>query len=113
MSYVNKYKSLLDELNTYTSTKKTEEISRDVSIISSSNKANINEEIINSLKDFRLKKSKEEGNKPYFIFNDKQMMDLIDKMPKNNSELKEVSGFGGIKVEKYGEDLIKIISKYK
>ena len=40
-------------------------------------------------------------------------MDLIDKMPKNKNELKQVSGFGDIKVEKYGEDIIKIISQIK
>lgn len=112
MSYVNKYKNLLDEFSDYISTKKSEEVKLEAISISSSNKDNINEEIIKSLKAFRLKKSREEGNKPYFIFNDKQMIDLIDKMPKNKNELKQVSGFGDIKVEKYGEDIIKIICLY-
>ena len=109
MSYVNKYKNLLDEFNTYIDTKKTQEIKSEISNISSLSKSNINEKIIKDLKAYRLKKSREEGNKPYFIFNDKQMMDLIEKMPKDKNELKEVSGFGDIKVEKYGEDIIKII----
>ncbi|MDV4150286.1 NERD domain-containing protein [Clostridium sp. AL.422] len=105
MSYINKYKSLLEEVNAYNSS-----IKSDSEIKVESN--NINEEIIQKLKAFRLKKSREEGNKPYFIFSDKQMMDIIDKMPKNKTELKQVSGFGDIKVGKYGEDIIKIISKY-
>ncbi len=113
MSYVNKYERLLEEFSTYINTKKSEEIRTEVSNISSINNTNINEEIIKSLKSFRLKKSKEEGNKPYFIFNDKQMMELINKMPTNNNELKRVSGFGNVKVEKYGEDIIKIILEYK
>ncbi|MDU5106929.1 HRDC domain-containing protein [Clostridium sp.] len=113
MSYVNKYKNLLDEFNTYIDTKKTQEIKSEISNISYLSKSNINEEIIKDLKAYRLKKSREEGNKPYFIFNDKQMMDLIDKMPKDKNQLKEVSGFGDIKVEKYGEAIIKIISEYR
>lgn len=113
MSYVNKYKSLLDEFSDYISTKKSEEVKSEAISINSSNKDNINEEIIKSLKAFRLKKSREEGNKPYFIFNDKQMMDLIYKMPKDKNELKEISGFGDVKVEKYGEDIIKIILEYR
>ena len=47
---------------------------------------------------------------PYIIFNDNQMMNLIECMPKNKDELKNVSGFGEVKVEKYGEDIIKIIN---
>lgn len=111
MSYVNKYKSLLDEFSNYISTKKSEEVNSEDISMSSSNKVNVNEEIIKSLKAFRLKKSREEGNKPYFIFNDKQMMDLIKKMPKDKNELKKVSGFGDVKVEKYGEEILKILNK--
>ena len=40
-------------------------------------------------------------------------MDLIEKMPKSKSELKQVSGFCDIKVDKQGQDIIKIILKYK
>lgn len=111
MSYVNKYKNLLDEFNTSIDTKKTQEVKLEVNNVSSLSNTNINEEIIKNLKAFRLKKSREEGNKPYFIFNDKQMMDLVDNMPRTREELKGVSGFGEVKVNKYGEDIIKIISE--
>lgn len=47
--------------------------------------------------------------KPYFLFNDKQMEDLIEKMPKTKDELKNVSGFGDVKVEKYGDDILKLL----
>ena len=68
------------------------------------------EELIKKLKEFRLQRSREEKIKPYFIFNDKQMLDLINKMPKTKVELMEVSGFGEVKVEKYGESILKIIN---
>lgn len=70
-----------------------------------------NEELIKRLKAFRLQVSRAENTRPYFIFSDKQMMGLIDRMPKNKVELKEVSGFGDIKIKKYGDALLKIINE--
>ena len=63
------------------------------------------------LKVWRLEKSRSEGYKPYYIFNDAQMEDLIEKNPKSKEELLKVSGFGAVKVEKYGEDILKILAK--
>lgn len=39
------------------------------------------------------------------------MMDLLEKMPRSKEELKCVSGFGDVKVNKYGESIINIINK--
>ena len=69
-----------------------------------------NEELIKKLKDFRWCQSKYENIKPYYIFNDMQMNDLIEKNPKNEEELLQVSGFGKVKVDKYGKDILKILS---
>ncbi len=68
------------------------------------------EELVKKLKDFRWCQSKYENIKPYYIFNDMQMNDLIEKNPKNEEELLQVSGFGKAKVEKYGKDILKILS---
>lgn len=72
---------------------------------------NDNENLIKKLKEYRLQMSRAENTKPYFIFNDKQMTGLLEKMPKTKSELKEVSGFGEVKVEKYGDVILKILNK--
>ena len=37
------------------------------------------------------------------------MEDLIKKNPKNKEELCQVSGFGNVKAEKYGEGILKIL----
>lgn len=66
-------------------------------------------DVFKELKAYRLRKSREENIKPYFIYNDNQLKALISKMPKNKEELKTVSGFGEIKVNKYGEDILKIL----
>ncbi|MBK5261522.1 MAG: HRDC domain-containing protein [Peptostreptococcaceae bacterium] len=70
------------------------------------------DELVLQLKAYRLGKSREENVKPYFLFNDKQLEDLIGKMPKNKEELKKVSGFGDIKCEKYGTEIIEIINEF-
>ncbi|MFL0248092.1 HRDC domain-containing protein [Candidatus Clostridium stratigraminis] len=69
-------------------------------------------DIFKELKEYRLGKSREEKVKPYFIYNDNQLKDLISKMPRNKEDLQMVSGFGEIKANKYGEDILKIIKKY-
>lgn len=74
---------------------------------------NKKQQLMKELKMFRLTRSKIEKNKPYFIFNDKQLMDLIDKMPSNNIELQKISGFGSVKTEKYGNGIIDILNKYR
>ncbi|MCM1104874.1 MAG: NERD domain-containing protein [Clostridium sp.] len=67
------------------------------------------EELVNRLKAYRLQESKQNHIKPYYIFNDEQMKVLINKKPKNAEELLNISGFGPAKVEKYGEDILKIL----
>lgn len=76
-----------------------------------STNANKQEEIIQKLKAFRLEQSRKEKVKPYYIFNDAQMKDLIEKNPKNKEELLKVSGFGNVKVEKYAEEIFRILSE--
>lgn len=69
-------------------------------------------DIFKELKIYRLNKSREEKIKPYFLYNDNQLKDLISKMPKSKEELLKVAGFGEIKTNKYGDDILKIIKKY-
>lgn len=69
------------------------------------------EECIKELKKFRLDISRAEGLKPYFIFNDTQMKDLVEKKPETKEQLLQVAGFGEVKVEKYGEHILKILNK--
>ena len=67
------------------------------------------EKLIRELKSFRLEQSRLEKRKPYYIFNDAQMEDIIHKNPQNKEELKNVSGFGEIKAQKYGDAILRIL----
>lgn len=65
------------------------------------------------LKKYRLKTSQENNYKPYFIFTNQQMENLIKLLPVTIDELKKINGFADIKCEKFGNDIISIIQKYK
>ena len=67
-------------------------------------------ELITRLKAFRLEQSRKENVKPYYIFNDAQMQDLIAKNPQSKEELCQVSGFGKVKSEKYGDCILNILN---
>ncbi|MEG2787921.1 MAG: NERD domain-containing protein [Romboutsia sp.] len=73
-------------------------------------KVNNDDEIRRSLKEYRLKKSNEENIKAYMVFNNDTMEVLINLKPKNIQELEKAKGFGPVKISKYGEDLISILS---
>lgn len=75
--------------------------------------AGIRERIIKDLRSYRWNTSQAEGIKPYMVFNDKQMMDLLEKFPADKRELKQVMGFGDVKAEKYGAEIIEILDKYR
>lgn len=70
------------------------------------------EALYNELKEFRLNKSRADKIKPYIIFNNKQLDELVEKMPSSIENLMGISGFAEKKCEKYGEDIINIIKKY-
>ncbi|MEZ3426567.1 MAG: NERD domain-containing protein [Lachnospiraceae bacterium] len=69
------------------------------------------EELVRKLKAFRLEQSRKEKIKPYYIFNDAQMTDLIARAPQTREELLQISGFGNVKVEKYGAAILEILQK--
>ncbi len=68
--------------------------------------------IYEELRIYRLNKSRDEKIKPYYIYNNNQLKDLISKMPVTVDSLKMVSGFDEVKVSKYGEDIIRIVKRY-
>lgn len=68
------------------------------------------DDLYERLKTFRLEKSREESIKAYYIFTDAQLKDLVERLPKSKEELKSISGFGDVKVEKYGDMIINIIN---
>lgn len=69
-------------------------------------------EIFKALRAYRLRKSREEQVKPYFLYNDNQLRNLIAAMPKDKDELQRINGFGPVKAEKYGDDILEILKEF-
>lgn len=65
------------------------------------------------LKEYRLQKSKALGIKPYFVFTNAEMETILKRRPDTLEALKEVPGFGELKVSKYGLDILKILNEEK
>ncbi len=65
------------------------------------------------LREYRTKKSRELNYKPYFIYNNEQMLEIINNKPTTKEELISISGFGEKKYEMYGEDIIAIVKQFK
>ena len=63
------------------------------------------------LKKYRLQKAKSLNYKPYFIFNDQTLEEILSIMPRTLTDLKKISGFGDKKIEFYGQDIINIINE--
>lgn len=102
--YAEKYKKLLERAET---PKVQEDIEESVTSECDEDK----ERLLKELKAFRLERSRQEQVKAYFIFNDAQMEDLIKKNPKNKEELCQVSGFGKVKAEKYGDAILEVLRR--
>ncbi|MEG2917831.1 MAG: HRDC domain-containing protein [Clostridium sp.] len=107
-----------------TSVKVTEEAKVESSIITKDQEENIIEaneltvhieetQLFKELKEFRLSQSRKENIKPYFLFNDNQLKNLISKMPVTKEELLTVAGFGEVKVRKYGEEILGIVRRHR
>jgi len=63
---------------------------------------------INKLKKYRLEEAKKNDIPPFCVYYDTTINDIISKCPTNNFELFNVKGFGIVKVEKYGKEIINI-----
>lgn len=76
-------------------------------------KVNLGETVLyQELKKYRYEASKVEGVKAYFIFTNRELDEIVSKMPGTVDELGKISGFGKIKCQKYGDHILQIVHKY-
>jgi len=73
-----------------------------------------NDDLYEELKKYRYEKAKEKNmlNKVGFIFSNEVLEELILNSPRTKEQFINIKGLGESKWEEYGEDIIKIISKY-
>jgi len=68
--------------------------------------------LFEQLKKWRSKKSAIIGTEPYMILHQKALVALVVFLPVTESQLKSIKGIGKRTFEKYGQELINMISEY-
>lgn len=68
------------------------------------------DELIERLKEFRLKKSKEKGIPAYYIFNNEELEEIVNNNIRTIEELKNSNILNSTKLRLHGEDIINIIN---
>ena len=71
---------------------------------------NDEETLIKALKTYRTTKASLNNVPAYCIFTNDEMGRIVDVIPKDKQQLISIKGFGEVKFEKYGEDIIDIIN---
>ncbi|WP_195263705.1 NERD domain-containing protein [Clostridium sp. 1001275B_160808_H3] len=103
LSFLKKYRELIELVDAYNDKENNKTILKD----KFKDTEKINENSIYNLQSNTVNKDNN-----YITNNiDKQMTNLLEKMPKTKSELKDVSGFGEVKIEKYGDGILKILNE--
>ncbi|MBI3295435.1 MAG: HRDC domain-containing protein [Deltaproteobacteria bacterium] len=66
--------------------------------------------VFNLLREWRLKRSREEGVPPYVLFTNKQLAEIAKGRPDSLANLSTIEGIGSQKLGKYGKDVLEITS---
>lgn len=72
----------------------------------------INKELYNALKSWRKIKATKENIRPYIIFSDSTLIEMANNKPRTEEEIMNIRGMGEKKLEKYGDELLKVINSF-
>ncbi|HIW98670.1 MAG TPA: DNA helicase RecQ, partial [Candidatus Nesterenkonia stercoripullorum] len=67
--------------------------------------------LFEELRSWRAAQAKEQGVPAYVVFNDATLYGIVEARPSTSAEAGEVSGVGLKKLERYGEDLLRIVAE--
>ena len=72
--------------------------------------ADVDRTVVTLLRSWRLERSREDAVPAYVVFPDATLRELAALRPQTLNELAGVKGFGPVKVERYGDDLLAVLS---
>lgn len=67
--------------------------------------------LFNSLRDWRLERSKQDGVPPYVICTNRQLAAIVAGRAQSLAKLGEIEGFGQAKLERYGADVLAVLGR--
>jgi ATP-dependent DNA helicase RecQ len=69
-------------------------------------------ELFDDLKNVRTKFARNENVPPYVIFSDATLVEMATYLPQTDQEMRQISGVGDLKFEKYGADFLREVVNY-
>jgi ATP-dependent DNA helicase RecQ len=70
----------------------------------------VDEELVSRLRSWRLERSQEDEVPAYVVLHDATLRELAAQRPQTLDELSGVKGFGPVKLERYGDDLLAVLA---
>ncbi|MGH8257558.1 MAG: HRDC domain-containing protein, partial [Steroidobacteraceae bacterium] len=71
--------------------------------------AALNEGIYQALRAWRLQIAREHNVPAYTVFHDTTLQEIARRLPRSNGELRDISGVGAAKLERYGALLLALV----
>src|SRR5215470_10708142 len=65
-----------------------------------------------ALRAWRRERASEQHVPPYVIFHDATLADIARKRPKNSNDLKDISGIGQSKIQRYGAAVLELVREH-
>ena len=78
--------------------------------IRTSSASGVDEQLVGRLRSWRLERSQEDAVPAYVVLHDATLTELAALRPRTLDELAEVKGFGPVKLERYGDDLLAVLA---
>jgi RecQ family ATP-dependent DNA helicase len=72
--------------------------------------ATVDEQLVGRLRNWRLERSQEDAVPAYVVLHDATLRELASVRPRTLDELAGVKGFGPVKLERYGDDLLAVLA---
>jgi ATP-dependent DNA helicase RecQ len=71
--------------------------------------SDVDEDLVESLRRWRSERSREDAVPAYVVLHDATLRELAAIRPQTKGELASVKGFGPVKLERYGDDLLAVL----
>jgi len=72
--------------------------------------ADFNQDLFDALKNWRKEVAQKQGLPPYVIMHNRPLLEIASFLPKTKDELALINGIGERKLEKYGDEICRLVS---
>jgi DNA helicase-2/ATP-dependent DNA helicase PcrA len=72
----------------------------------------VDQDALAALKVWRKERAREDGVPAYVVFHDRTLEEIAGRLPRDQVELQGVSGVGPAKLERYGDDVVRVLEPF-